>query len=165
MSDVIDWSKAPEGYPIWVENMMAFGERGGWHKELSDRFIDADGKYWPIEAVSRGTCKVHRQPHPAPWSGEGLPPVGAALEVLHETYGWIGAKVVGQDGSATIVRTNDGYAGVHPHELRPIRTAEQIAADEREASIREMTAKYSDSVEMLAGWAAYVYDTLGYRKQ
>ena len=52
-----------------------------------------------------------------------------------------------------------------PNEFRPIRTPEQIAADEREAAIKEMTAVYANNADALAGWAAYVYDTLGYRKE
>jgi len=51
-----------------------------------------------------------------------------------------------------------------PNEFRPIRTPEQIAADEREAAIKEMTAGYAKNSDTLAAWAAYVYDTLGYRK-
>lgn len=167
MSEQIDWSKAPEWatkhgligmgrQPIWFnksEYTYVNGQQGG-------RVFLFDGPGYPIAGVIDAT---ERQTTTS-WSGEGLPQVGVDIEVLHELYGWIGARVVGQDGEAAIVRTNDGYSGVFRHQMRPIRTPELIAADEREAAIKEMTASYAKNSDMLAGWAAYVYDTLGYRK-
>ena len=77
-------------------------------------------------------------------------------------------KVTVKYASAEYFITEDGAGEQHWHahsvKFRPIRTPEQIAADEREAAIKEMTANYAKNSDALAGWAAYVYDTLGYRK-
>ena len=155
----IDWSKAPEGADKYnTHNSMFYtGER-----PYLQVFIH---KQWMPSAIIKSNELFVYRPATPSWSGEGLPPAGVDIEVLHELYGWIGARVVGQDGEAAIVRTNDGYAGVFPHQMRPIRTPEQIAADERDAAIKEMTANYAKDYGVLAGWAAYVYDTLGYRKE
>lgn len=72
------------------------------------------------------------------WNGKGLPPVGQNVEWRSDTYGWLGGKVVGHDESVAILRHNDGYAGRHAHNIRPIRTPEQIAAEERDKAIAEM---------------------------
>lgn len=130
----IDWSKAPEGADKYNTYNKLFYKgaqldlqvftHGGWKQSV---FVKSDERF---------VCR----PTTPSWSGEGLPPVGVDIEVLHELYGWIGARVVGQDGEAAIVRTNDGYAGVFRHQFRPIRTPEQIAADDREAAIDEMLA-------------------------
>lgn len=57
------------------------------------------------------------------------------------------------------VWVNQGACGC----FRPVRTPEQIAAEEREAAIKEMTHGHIN--DCLKDWAAYVYDKLGYRKQ
>ena len=169
MSEKIDWSKAPE----WAKKHGLSGafKSPVWFDDEKYTYVDRqqDGKeFFYADActyAAKDFSQVSERPTTPSWSGEGLPPVGVDIEVLHELYGWIGARVVGQDGEAAIVRTNDGYAGVFPHQMRPIRTPEQIAADEREAAIKEMTANYAKNSDTLAGWAAYVYDTLGYRKE
>ena len=136
MSEQIDWSKAPADathyqpathgvFECWLKPGHAVRVSRGEPDWREDDYAD--------DLIATSAIK-------RPWSGEGLPPVGVDIEVLHELYGWIGARVVGQDGEAAIVRTNDGYAGVFPHQMRPIRTPEQIAADEREAAIDEMLA-------------------------
>lgn len=131
----IDWSKAPEGAThynhIYVD----------WYKVGSHEPSFWNGRAWaPARFWDDRKHDCIQRPTTPSWSGEGLPPVGIDIEVLHELYGWIGARVVGQDGEAAIVRTNDGYAGVFQHQIRPLRTPEQIEADEREAAIDEMLA-------------------------
>lgn len=160
MSQQIDWSKAPEGYPLWITDPDGI-IMPGWHKEIKGKYVDMHGGFWN---KSDGGFTVHERPTTPSWSGEGLPPVGVDIEVMHELYGWIGARVVGQDGEAAIVRTNDGYAGVFPHQMRPIRTPEQIAADEREKFAEELTrAMAMDGRPRSMEQARRMYD-LGYRK-
>lgn len=161
MSEQIDWSKAPEGSTHY--NPLC----GDWYMVDSDcvSYWSYSHRNWLESArwnARRAFC-IARPTNPS-WSGEGLPPVGVDIEVLHELYGWIGARVVGQDGEAAIVRTNDGYAGVFPHQMRPIRTPEQIAADEREAAIDAMVkaCPYPGSKSTRLDCAA-LYDA-GYRK-
>lgn len=169
MSEQIDWSKAPEGathyvpapndlhHPIWLKM--------DGQTVLNAGYIGHD--HW-AHTYTRGSqpctdlSNAIARPTTPSWSGEGMASVGADIEVKHELYGWIGARVVGQDGEASIVRTNDGYAGVFPHQMRPIRTSEQIAADEREAAVDEMHKLYMEGAKHSGGLYA-LYDA-GYRK-
>lgn len=163
MKDIV-WSKAPE----WATAIALAGNGrhtiyvgAGQYSYVNGAF---DSKVFPIG----GTCRWHQNEieeiclRPHAWNGQGLPPVGIDIEVMHGIYGWIGARVVGYDGEATIIRTNDGYAGVYPHEFRQIRTPEQIAAEEREKAIQQMVkdARPMNRREVCAD----LYDA-GYRKQ
>lgn len=139
MSKEIDWSKAPadathylpgddDNHECWLKSGFAVRLDRNSHDWFSD--------FSTHRKIEEGLA-IPRPATPS-WSGEGVPPVGIDIEVLHELYGWIGARVVGQDGEAAIVRTNDGYAGVFQHQIRPIRTPEQIAADERDKAAHEL---------------------------
>lgn len=158
MSDQIDWSKAP------ADATHANGAGVFFRESRRGPLAAFDNGSW---VITRSTIAdfnpeyIFERPSAPSWSGEGLPPVGVDIEVMHELYVWIGARVVGQDGDAAIVRTNDGYAGVFPHQMRPIITPEQIAADEREAAINEIE-------DLIAGYsyrhcAELIHDN-GYRK-
>lgn len=101
---------------------------------------------------------------------EGLPPVGVVCE-MHYCGEWekteilcIGVKHVFIRQIAVTGEAFECSLNLSACQFRPIRTPEQIAADEREAAIKEMTANYAKNSDTLAGWADYVYDTLGYRK-
>lgn len=84
---------------------------------------------------------------PEPWTGEGLPPVGIEIEAMmrrnmHDCYAWHRAKVVhgplpGSEGEVLafcLETTSPAWVD----EFRPLRTPEQIAADERQAGITQM---------------------------
>lgn len=58
MSD-IDWSKAPEGYPIWIEALVD-DERSDWHRDDGDQYTDEHGCYWT--KPEEGFYVVHRRP-------------------------------------------------------------------------------------------------------
>lgn len=172
MSEQIDWSKAPEGcIGVFTPNLSigSIGFRSFFviTKRYSDYGAQAGCSGQDSEGKEYHVFEKYWDYHekPASWSGEGLPQVGVDIEVLHELYGWIGARVVGQDGEAAIVRTNDGYAGVFRHQMHPIRTPEQIAADEREAFARTFTFEMGKdpSSPNAMSQARRMYD-LGYRK-
>ena len=144
----VDWSKAPEGFPLWLEYLPKALEDdferqaagGCWVKEESDRYWTAHGTYW--SRPPEGFYKIHKL-HAAPqWNGEGLPPVGAVVEWFSPVYGWLGGRAVGHDGAVAVISHNDGYTGCHPHEVRPIRTPEQLAAEARERAVAEMWSVY-----------------------
>lgn len=103
---------------------------------------------------------------PSPWTGDGLPPVGTVCEWFSEDYGWLGGRVVGHDGSVSVISHNDGYTGCHPHQVRPIRTPEQIAEEERKAAVMEIAktvhAWIPSSVDSM--FAAHAIWDAGYRK-
>ena len=78
---------------------------------------------------------------PEPWTGEGLPPVGTVCEWNPNQDGLVEVEILGHDGEETWFRR----AGESISEtcmrmafFRPIRTAEQIAAEERKTAIEEM---------------------------
>lgn len=122
---------------------------------------------------------------PAQWGGEGLPPVGVDFEVLWsstcKTY--VTAKAVGHEEDGRVVyRITSGerageYQAERPHSyetdtvpnFRPIKTAEQLAAAQREAEItrfaEDITAGRSPlgSFEHSKVVATWLYDN-DYRK-
>ena len=174
----IAWSKAPEGCTHYV-----VGSTAPYEKRVGDNWW-----YWSVgreawiamsnigdQRLVEGLLAIIPRPSPA-WNGEGKPPVGTVCQWFSPIYGWLGGKVVGHDGTLTVIAHNDGYTGCHPHEVRPIRTPEQIAADEREAAIAEMVKlvadgqDYSVQFETLTPTAEYVKDACiklyqaGYRK-
>lgn len=146
----IDWSKAPAEYPVWIQDIT--GEKldgSGWHREECDdeggRWTDADGKFWPKNCEARGKIIVHRRPS-AEWAGTGLPPVGTVCEVeaFHIGRGnWTKVEILAhakhdEHDALLVCEFNRGdRADMHgviyrEHIFRPIRTQEQIEAEERE---------------------------------
>lgn len=181
----IDWSKAPEGathHLCWAED----GSDGFFGSDAGDRFMDCNnsGEY---------VCKQHlhwwivkeRPTKAAEWNGTGLPPVGTVCEVTIPANPHPFIKQF--DGRRVTITAHDEVNGdpvavfrVHgllAHEnssaryhallagcFRPIRTPEQIAAEERDKTVNTMvaTAGLLDK-----GWCrkvcAALYDA-GYRK-
>lgn len=173
MESKIDWSKAPESAMVLLKHT-----RGGAYAVAESFSDDARTWYWPDPRYSFHLMPamwrvVAERPTTPSWSGEGLPPVGVVCEYCCVNDKWRQVKVIAhmiemqKDKPCAVSQLGDtgplciGGAS----SFRPIRTTEQIAADEREAAIKEMTANYAKNSDTLAGWAAYVYDTLGYRKE
>lgn len=68
------------------------------------------------------------------WNGEGLPPAGLAVEfsLNRGKVDWAAGVVIGQDGPCQVViKYGSEYHARNIHGVRPIKTAEQIAAEER----------------------------------
>lgn len=181
MSEQIDWSKAPADATHWEPEG---GSRAGWMKlENNIWYFWPVGKWdkyeWNETTVSdkRASTMCARPTTPS-WSGGGLPPVGVVCEYhsgyVEQPFEYAQCEIIahfeGEQSKKLAAFKYTAHDGVvqlgrgAPGLFRPIRTPEQIAADEREAAIKEMTANYSEQFDKLAGWAAYVYDTLGYRK-
>lgn len=151
----IDWSKAPEGYPLWIESLSE-GVPSGW--------------YW-IKPEGEGYLVY--QPPAAPWDGIGPPPVGTVCEA-YVSDAWRRVEVFAHkpEGEATSALftyiRDDGADGWfwfdEATRFRPLRTPEQIAAEKREKTVNAMvaTAGLLDK-----GWCrevcAALYDA-GYRK-
>jgi hypothetical protein len=169
----IDWSKAPEATTGAMQADFKHSEGGFGHVEFLPSHR-CRNEY----AEGPGAWIYHEKPKP--WDGKGLPPVGTVCEAKMPPRGlqipgseWVWRHV-------EVVRLSDGVrasaqeclvfdlentAPSWVDELRPIRTAEQIAAEEREKEVNRMVATAS----MLdKGWArkvcADLYDA-GYRKQ
>ena len=140
MSEKIDWSKAPEGYPVWIQGVDT-NFTSGWYRELSDRYESKKGTYYMKRDSSFFTANY--RPTTPSWSGEGLPPVGVVCEAnfvgswTEFELRYYGESYVIFKTRYEVQRTRIDFdtCGV---KFRPIRTPEQIAADEREAAIGEM---------------------------
>ena len=134
-------SKIPEG----ATHKNAYGffrkfQDGIWYSYADGdwvRFIDAEPEtYIPIQAEPE-------------WSGGGMPPVGVEIEVKHKdaTPEWarpdfykaeivaIGKQLVIFAAESTGCET---VGKIEDYEFRPVRTTEQIAAEKRDAAIKEM---------------------------
>ena len=160
----IDWSKAPEGFPLWLEGIGEHAKHSGWCRRAGEVFEAALGGQF--RAVREGQFfTVHCKPE---WDGRGLPPVGAVCEWKEKTgFSWVQATVLFITESSVVMQRSDGFEWqmlTKRTVFRPILTPEQIAAEEREKELNKMVA----TVSMLdKSWArkvcAGLYDA-GYRK-
>lgn len=102
------------------------------------------------------------------WNGEGLPPVGTVCEWHPNQNGWVQVEILGHNGEETWFR-REGHESsetcLRMAFFRQIRTPEQIAAEERQAAIKEMVSAcpYPGS-SCTATDCTALYDA-GYRKQ
>lgn len=164
----INWSKAPN----WA---TGYGNSPGGHAWFSDdsyTYVDGRqegrvfsiirGEGWCLEEIRTVSSR------PSPWSGTGLPPVGAACEgrsrkdKLGEVWGEV-IVLAHRLGQAIVSFTDcERLQWCGEDDLRPIRTPEQIAAEEREKAIHEM-AKIVGWVPANIDSFAKLYDA-GYRK-
>lgn len=159
----VDWSKAPEGATHWMPESHEWQE-GFWKREGEVNYFFEGGEWACSGARPFGHPALVKRPAAPQWNGEGLPPVGAAVEWFSPVYGWLGGRVVGHDGAVAVISHNDGYTGCHPHGVRPIRTPEQLAAEAREKAINEMRHIAEHDAHSRAVDYGALYDA-GYRKQ
>lgn len=115
-------------------------------------YVDGD---W-IDTVN-ATPQMYAPINPA-WSGEGPPPVGVEIEVKHKdaTPEWarpdfykseivaIGKQLVIFAAESTGCET---VGKIEDYEFRPVRTTEQIAADERLHKIRDACTAISKTLD------------------
>ncbi|MCF5241962.1 hypothetical protein [Pseudomonas syringae] len=144
----IDWSKAPVGTTgaMVAEFDGSTVERGD--VDWIPSSITPKGQY----EVGAGAWLYHEAPRP--WNGEGLPPVGtvcvlsgptATMNPIHPE--WEGAEVKvyahfttdkGRHLAAYVSEDHmKGGVGVC-HLFRPIRTPEQIEADQKKQEVQEL---------------------------
>lgn len=163
----IDWSKAPEwatGYgfvgttdiDVWVSDDCYTYVDGQQEGRV---FSMKHGEGWSLEEIRVVSSR------PAEWNGTGLPPVGTVCEGrARATQEWSKVVVLAHRIGQAVVSFTDcerlQWCGVD--DLRPIRTPEQIAADEREKAINEM-AKIVGWIPANIDSFAKLYDA-GYRK-
>lgn len=137
-------SKIPEGATHTAPNGTYRMDRGSlWYGY-------ADGDWVYIEGASPH-CYTKIQAEPE-WSGEGLPPVGLVCEhscddnkTDSENGRWKEVKIVGHHQfqnddylcAVWVSGVEVSYSSEGEH-FRPIRTSEQIAAEKRDAAIKEM---------------------------
>lgn len=148
-----------EGFDLVMERYLGISNQP--HAELVVR----DGS---VVFYRDGYMRIYT-PKKVEWSGEGPPPVGTVCEFEVETGDWRSCEVIAHKGDYAIcwIHVNKIYA-TGGAAIRPIRTPEQIAAEERDAAAIELAGILSGhdqhttvrDIEM----AKYLYD-IGYRKQ
>lgn len=107
------------------------------------------------------------------WNGEGLPPVGTVCELRARGGGWGKAEIKYHGRAVCVwlwlrddVKVEQIEHALCPDsmEFRPIRTPEQIAAEERRRGISEISKILHSGASTLEEDAATLWD-LGWRKQ
>lgn len=171
----IDWSKAPKGATHHLLDTDGIVPQS-FAIEKADRYQDIDSTEYLLKSDIGKGWKVTRRPS-SEWNGQGLPPVGMVCEVEYDTGKvlWHEAEIIHHKSddprfAAAILRINHPDKLVWFSQFRPIRTPEQIAADEREKAIDEMVglmcqdgAFDPEDPESTAAMGK-LYDA-GYRKQ
>lgn len=186
----IDWSKAPAWAVGHALHAFGGEIREVWVGEHQYQRLDQP-KPFPYGGGNSDhrhnprRSEFHfEQLRPAPWTGKGLPPVGTVCEFAGGTNcpeDPFDKDLKEGDEVTIIAHFKDGESKLaaftfNPRNLsrgnacveqgmhgcfRPIRTPEQIAADEREARLKEMIALVGGSSRRSA---EALYDA-GYRKQ
>lgn len=103
----------------------------------------------------------------AEWNGEGLPPVGTVCEYHSKDNEWMVCEVVAhRNNAAVVLDAHDQAELVTRQDFRPIRTQEQITAQEREQVLDDIyrIIRTVDRPGNKADMAEALYDA-GYRKQ
>ena len=177
----IDWNVAPDwaiGHGLIVQGAI----KQVWYGEQVYMVI-GDSRSYCFGGGTGETRLNHMQDaiqfktlRPAPWAGEGLPPVGTVCEfksTQHDgPHEFEPVEVMYTSKVTVVVKRLDADRGMeeellcHPGtaKFRPIRTPEQIAAEERLKAVAEMEACrpfiYTDDKQFCFA----LYDA-GYRKQ
>lgn len=143
----INWSIAPD----WAigHALYAFGGEicEVWVGEDKYQLLD-QSKSFPygggVGETRHNPCRYqfrYETLRPAPWTGEGLPPVGVLIEMKHKRatdelarsdfyrafLEWVGAE--------HFVTSQELFGSLDDYIFRPLRTPEQIAEEEREKDI------------------------------
>lgn len=128
---------------------------------------------WVTRAEWQAAVDALNAPKVVEWDGEGMPPVGSAsCEYLgaHKYDEWTVVNIFAHYGHTVFVDFGDGWRAEDDiSRFRPVRTAEQVAAEEREKAINEMVFGVcgcepdggNTTAFMICG---FIYDS-GYRKE
>ncbi|HBO3174886.1 TPA: hypothetical protein L4S00_002661 [Pseudomonas aeruginosa] len=168
----IDWSKAPEG----TTHYHIGEDINPWRKiEGTVAYEHYAGKWLRVNSFNEGFMPDYYAPIPQEtWDGKCLPPVGTVCERRTLPGGdgrYEQVRIIAhtRKGFPVWENTDGVFAGISkfPHlvggrpEFRPIRTPEQIAAEERAKAIEGMCfAEQTLTVKQ----AKALFDA-GYRRQ
>lgn len=169
MESKIDWSKAPE----WATHALEKLHEPDRNLVYWSFFVDGEHRVEPngLWYHPDGYRIIQSRPTNQSWYGEGLPPVGVVCEVKLQEE-WILCEIIAHFQQPQAMVAAFTVAQFHGGKkldskiaecFRPIRTPEQIAADEREAAINDLEnlicafASHRDA-------AIHIYDVEGYRK-
>lgn len=177
----IDWSKAPEDATHYNPGNKMFYcfSRGNYYFYALN---NVDLVFGGSPEDYRDSILIGRPKKQEAWNGEGLPPIGIDCEVhdcQHEYTKQFNGRTVRivahhlnlRGNSVAVFEADDCvYHGLVSEKFRPIKTAEQLAEEEKIATIAEMRAvviaasdrKRATIAECIATVALY---EAGYRKQ
>lgn len=148
-------SKIPEGATHKATNF--------YYRRLGPTWQLYTVQGWDATACDWGWLEKNAEPiepqNPT-WNGpeDGLPPVGLEVEVLWSSIAkvYVTGKILAHDGDRAVFRFTTGerkgeYQADKPHSqygadlpnFRPIRTAEQLDAEERERVADEMVRRFA----------------------
>ena len=168
----IDWSKAPEGSTHFDPLDRNHLKQDGKNAMMWNLMVGWVEKGWQYPDDLSTMDRLLLRPQ---WGGEGLPPVGALCELRCLPLGGWGKAVIKYISKTQCVWVwiCEGVAfGIdlasipvpEMMEFRLIPTAEQIAADEREAAIRQLLKDcYQDESAFALVQAGRLYDA-GWRR-
>lgn len=161
----VDWSKAPDGATHYNAECEC-----PWLKETPLSYFNGDR--WIVystlfndNAIKHLKDAVKR---PQEWSGEGVPPVGTVCEYRVNQDEWVSGEVFGHracsngDVEVFVNLKNSWDYSSSLVRFRPIKTPEQIAAEERGEAIEEMF-EISSGFRVFLNIIESLYDA-GYRK-
>jgi hypothetical protein len=174
----IDWSKAPEDALAALVAKDSNRSCRGRVIFMSEAYVegstirgtaceDAPFRYAMVDSWDLVERPIQQ------WNGEGLPPVGTVCEWRPKSGAWIEAKIAATSGAHLWVETEPKvfYTVLASYaQFRPIRTPEQIAAEERDNGLADIlnimrgenhSSTHEASVHIL--FAERIYDA-GYRK-
>lgn len=156
MSEQIDWSKAPK----WATHALEKLHEPDRNLVYWSFFVDGEHRVEPngLWYHPDGYRIIQSRPTTPSWSGEGLPPVGVKVLIMNPEKFAItdyGQEFVGEECTVRAVFVNDlDYRMVAVEKVGgacccfisevcfPIRTPEQIAADEREKMVNMLWQRY-----------------------
>ncbi|EOJ0063247.1 TPA: hypothetical protein ACXI7E_000474 [Pseudomonas aeruginosa] len=183
----IDWTKAPEGATHYAPKLEEndFWCSVFWRMEngVGVEAWQIDNKTGELNHLRRPVWHERNTPRLVPrpaasapaapnWDGQGLPPVGTVCEHYGtaDDLAWLEVEVIGHgnvDGrNVAFFRYGTGsprftVSYSTANNFRPIRTPEQIAAEDREKAIEEMCF----AEETLTVKQAKALFDAGYRRQ
>lgn len=173
----IDHSNKPDGATHVVADIYGLSpaqkianDRCCYRKKDGDSWLGFEGGQWYVI----NSPEVHRyQRIPAQWTGEGLPPVGTVCEYKDDAQ-WVSVEVKYLSGVTYVLRPlipigEFDEIVIHPiaAKFRPIRTPEQIKAEEKGRAVTEMLSIVMSADLKGRGVSAQLealYED-GYRKQ
>ncbi|KAA5842304.1 hypothetical protein F2A37_16700 [Pseudomonas chlororaphis] len=178
MPKEIDWSNAPEGATHWgpaVDHLSA-----NWFCWHLDMWSIWRGGKWNLMNSGVQLLRINTLvPRPKPWNGEGLPPVGTVCLVVPHNTLWGFSSTAEHEREILAYHTDYvwlGHEGIALEATRtdkadflPIRTPEQIAAEERRNAIDALADELAgyqgcEAKDRHQNLALYLHDQ-GYRKQ
>ncbi|HBO3358215.1 TPA: hypothetical protein L4S42_006091 [Pseudomonas aeruginosa] len=167
----IDWRKAPEG----TTHYHIAEDINPWRKiEGTVAYEHYRGKWLRVNSFNEGCMPGYYVPIPQEtWNGQGLPPVGTVCIVEPHNTMWGFSSTSGHERKILAYYGEYVWLGhaetplettrIDKVDFRPIRTPEQIAADERSKECDRIFAILL-SVGQEGNMAEAIYDA-GYRRQ